>query len=39
LSSLSRLVDSNEFGVRALYLSWQGGLTDWLLIEDEPISE
>ncbi len=39
LSSLSRLVDSNEFGVRALYLSWQGGLTDWLLIEDEPTSE
>ncbi len=39
LVELSDLVDSNEFGVRALYLSWQGGLTDWLLIEDEPISE
>ncbi len=36
---LSSLVDPNEFGVRTLYLSWQGGLTDWLLIEDEPISE
>jgi hypothetical protein len=36
---LSRLVDSEEFGVRALYLSWQDGSTDWLLIEDEPTSE
>lgn len=33
---LSRLVDSEELGVPALYLSWRDGSTDWLLIQDEP---
>ena len=36
---LSRLVESEEFGVPALYLSWRDGSTDWLLIEDEPMSD
>ncbi len=36
---LARLVDPDEFGVPALYLSWQGDSNDWLLIEDEPVGE
>jgi hypothetical protein len=38
-AQLSNLVESEELGVPTLYLSWQDGLTDWLLIKDEPVTE
>lgn len=33
---LSRLVETEELGVPCLFLSWQDGSVDWLLIKDQP---
>jgi hypothetical protein len=36
---IDRAIVSDEWGERSLYLRWEGSAVDWLLIEDEPVSD